>query len=159
MKIASIETFFVSRFLVVRITTDDGTEGIGESCYWSYPKAAEQTVLALGEAIKGMDPADTEHIYNYLWRYNSSFRGNGIGGAISAIDTKPSTRPKARPTDLTMCRKRLSPSDFASVVLGGVPFSWANAVAARGPKAPKRKANSAALKQNNASRERNGRAG
>ena len=41
MKIDKIETFFVSRFLVVRITADDGTQGVGESCYWSYPKAAE----------------------------------------------------------------------------------------------------------------------
>ena len=27
MKIAKIETFFVSRFLVVRITTEDGIQG------------------------------------------------------------------------------------------------------------------------------------
>ena len=35
MKIEKIETFFVSRFLVVKVTTEDGLEGIGESCYWS----------------------------------------------------------------------------------------------------------------------------
>jgi len=35
VKIEKIETFFVDRYLVVRITTDDGTQGIGESCYWS----------------------------------------------------------------------------------------------------------------------------
>ena len=86
MKIEKVETFFVSRFLVVRVTTDDGTQGIGESCYWSYPRAAEQTVLAFGEAIKGMDAGDIEHIWQYLSRYNSAFRGNSIGGALSAID-------------------------------------------------------------------------
>lgn len=86
MKIEKVETFFVSRYLVVRVTTDDGTQGIGESCYWSYPKAAEQTVLSFGEAIKGMDAGDIEHIWQYLSRYNSAFRGNSIGGAISAID-------------------------------------------------------------------------
>ena len=31
MKIAKIETFFVSRFLVARVTTEDGLQGIGES--------------------------------------------------------------------------------------------------------------------------------
>ena len=86
MQIERIETFFVSRFLIVRITTDDGTVGVGESCYWSYPKAAEQTILAFKDVLIGMDPGDTEHIWHYLWRYNSSFRGNSIGGAISAID-------------------------------------------------------------------------
>ena len=44
MKIEKVETFFVSRFLVVKVTTEDGIEGIGESCYWSYPKAAEATI-------------------------------------------------------------------------------------------------------------------
>ena len=86
MKIEKIETFFVSRFLVCRITADDGTQGIGESCYWSYPKAAEQTIHGVAGALIGMDPSDTEHIWNYIWRYNSNFRGNSIGGAVSAID-------------------------------------------------------------------------
>ena len=86
MKIARIETFFVSRFLVCRITTEDGTQGVGESCYWSYPKAAEQTLKDLAEALIGVDAGAIEHIWNYTWRYNSNFRGNSIGGAISAID-------------------------------------------------------------------------
>ena len=86
MKIEKIETFFVSRFLVVKVTTEDGLEGIGESCYWSYPKAAEATIHSFSDALIGMDSDNVEHIWNYLWRYNSAFRGNSIGGAISAID-------------------------------------------------------------------------
>lgn len=86
MKIERIETFLVNRFLVVRVTTDDGTVGVGESCYWAYPRAAEETVKILGDAIQGMDARDTEHIWNYMHRYNGSFRGNSISGAISAID-------------------------------------------------------------------------
>jgi len=86
MKIAKVETFFVSRFLVARITTEDGIEGIGESCYWSYPKAAEATIHGFSDALIGMEANDIEHIWSFLWRYNSAFRGNSIGGAISAID-------------------------------------------------------------------------
>ena len=86
MKIEKIETFFVSRFLVVKVTTEDGLEGIGESCYWSYPKAAEATIHSFSDALIGMDSDNVEHIWNNLWRYNSAFRGNSIGGAISAID-------------------------------------------------------------------------
>ncbi len=86
MKIEQIETFLVDRFLVVRVTADNGVSGVGESCYWAYPRAAQETVNILGDAIIGMDPADNEHIWNYMHRYNGSFRGNSIAGAISAID-------------------------------------------------------------------------
>ena len=86
MKIEKVETFFVSRFLVVKVTTEDGIEGIGESCYWSYPKAAEATIHGFRDELIGMDADNIEHIWSYLWRYNSAFRGNSIGGAISAID-------------------------------------------------------------------------
>ena len=86
MKIAKIETFIIERFLIVRITDENGIQGIGESCYWSYPKATEATILALKDALVGMDSRNINHIWNYLWRYNSSFRSNSISSAISAID-------------------------------------------------------------------------
>ena len=85
MRIEKIETFLVSRFLLVRITTDDGIEGIGESCYWAFPRAAEETIKGFANDLVGMDPGDTEHIWNYLHRKHS-FRGNSLAGAISAID-------------------------------------------------------------------------
>ena len=86
MKIAKIETFLVSKFLVVRITDENGIQGVGESCYWSYPKAAEATILSFEGQLVGMDSRNISHIWNYLWRYNSSFRGNSLSSAISAID-------------------------------------------------------------------------
>ena len=49
MKIEKVETFLVSHFLVVRITADDGTEGVGESSYWAFPKAAEETAPKAAE--------------------------------------------------------------------------------------------------------------
>ena len=86
MKIAKIETFIISRFLVVRVTDENGIQGIGESCYWSYPKSTEATILSFKDSLIGMDSRNTNHIWNYLWRYNSSFRSNSISSAISAID-------------------------------------------------------------------------
>jgi galactonate dehydratase len=85
LKIAQVETFLVSRYLIVRITTEDGTQGIGESSYWAFPRAAEETVKVFAGDIIGMDARDNEHIWNYLHR-KYSFRGNSIAGAISAID-------------------------------------------------------------------------
>ena len=66
MKIAKIETFIIERFLIVRITDENGIQGIGESCYWSYPKATEATILALKDALVGMDSRNINHIWNYL---------------------------------------------------------------------------------------------
>jgi galactonate dehydratase len=89
MKIDKVETFFVSRFLLCRITTQDGTQGVGESCYWSYPKAAQETIHGLADALIGLDAGDIEHIWNYVWRYNSNFRGNSIGGATQVGHGSP----------------------------------------------------------------------
>ncbi len=85
MKIEKLETFLISHFLVIRITTDDGTEGVGESSYWAFPKATKETIESLAPNLVGMDPGDTEHIWNYLHRKHS-FRGNSLSAAISAID-------------------------------------------------------------------------
>ena len=86
MKIANIETFLVSNFLIVRITDENGIQGIGESCYWSYPKSVEETILGFKDILIGIDSRNIEHIWNLLWRNNSSFRGNSLSSAISAID-------------------------------------------------------------------------
>ena len=86
MKIAKIETFLISGFLVIRITDENGIQGIGESCYWSYPKATLETLEVFKNALIGMEARNINHIWNFLWRYNSSFRSNSIGAAISSID-------------------------------------------------------------------------
>ncbi len=86
MKIAKIETFLISGFLIIRITDDNGIQGVGESCYWSYPKATLETLEVFKNELIGMEARDINHIWNFLWRYNSSFRSNSIGAAISSID-------------------------------------------------------------------------
>ena len=86
MKIQSIETFLVERFVIVRITTDTGIQGIGEATFWAIPKASEAAVNAFKDDLIGMDPGDVDFIWNYLHR-KYSFRGGGaIAAAISAID-------------------------------------------------------------------------
>ena len=71
---------------IVRITDENGIQGIGESCYWSYPKSAEETILGFKDTLIGIDSRNIEHIWNLLWRNNSCFRGNSLSSAISAID-------------------------------------------------------------------------
>ena len=85
MKIENVETFLVDRFLIVRITTEDGIQGIGESTFWAFPKAAEEIIKGFTPDILGKDASDIDFIWNYLHR-KFSFRGNAISAAISAID-------------------------------------------------------------------------
>ena len=41
MKIEKIETWTVSKWLVVRVTCEDGIYGVGEGNFWSYADATE----------------------------------------------------------------------------------------------------------------------
>ena len=124
MRIEKIETFLVSRFLLVRITTDDGTEGIGESCYWAFPRATEETIKGFVDDLVGMDPRDTEHIWNYLHRKHS-FRSNSLAGAISAIDIAlwdiKGKRLQAPVWDLLGGRARRKVRAISLGVSGGTP--------------------------------------
>jgi len=85
VRIEKVETFIVEAYLLVRITTEDGIQGIGESTYWAYPRATEETVKAMAVDLVGMDAGAIEHIWNWLYRHKG-FRGPNLSSAISAID-------------------------------------------------------------------------
>ena len=85
MRIEKFETFVVDTFLFVRITTDDGTQGIGESTFWSFPFASEAIIKAFEADLTGQDPLRIEHHWNAMYR-KYSFRGGALAGAIGAID-------------------------------------------------------------------------
>ena len=40
MKITSAETYPVDRFLFIKVQTDEGITGMGESCAWGHLEAA-----------------------------------------------------------------------------------------------------------------------
>lgn len=73
------------RWLTLRITTDDGTQGVGEGTFWGYAGAAQDIADAIGRDLIGEDPANIEHIWNAAYR-KYSFRSAAIVSAISAID-------------------------------------------------------------------------
>ncbi|MDX1746415.1 MAG: mandelate racemase/muconate lactonizing enzyme family protein, partial [Halobacteriales archaeon] len=85
MEITDVETIYADRYLFVRIHTDEGITGLGESGIWGYLEASEGAVEAFARYLIGQDPLDIEHHWNYLYR-NAHFRGNAIMGALSAID-------------------------------------------------------------------------
>lgn len=86
MLIEAVEVFPAEGALYVRITTDDGTSGVGESTYFVWPAAAAVIAESFGPRLQGSDPFDTERLWLEMYRA-ASFRGMAVVGAISAIDT------------------------------------------------------------------------
>ena len=85
MKITAVEAIPVDRYLFVRVQTDEGLTGVGESGAWGYLEASEAAIVKFGRYLVGQDPLRIEHHWQYMYRF-SHFRGAAIMGAISALD-------------------------------------------------------------------------
>jgi galactonate dehydratase len=84
-RIEGIESLPMGGGYYVRITTDDGLVGVGQSAAWGYPMAVDQIVQMFAQYLVGQDPLRIEHHWQYLYRM-APFRGNVVSGAVSAID-------------------------------------------------------------------------
>ena len=85
MKITKVEPLLLDRFLYVRISTDAGITGIGESGTWGQLEASAASIAKYGDYLVGKDPFPIEHHWNVMLRANH-FTGGAITGAVSAID-------------------------------------------------------------------------
>ena len=85
MKITKVEPLLLDRFLYVRISTDAGITGIGESGTWGQLEASAASIAKYGDYLIGRDPFPIEHHWNVMLRANH-FTGGAITGAVSAID-------------------------------------------------------------------------
>ena len=85
MKIDKIESFFIGNGYVVRIWTDTGLNGIGQTACWGYPEAVEKIVSTFEKYLIGQNPLRIEHHWQYLYRMGP-FKGTALSGAISAVD-------------------------------------------------------------------------
>jgi len=86
MKITSVETYPVDRFLFIKVHTDEGITGIGESGAWGHLEASAAAIEnKFAPYLVGKDPLLIEHHWQNMYR-SSHFRGAAIMGGISAID-------------------------------------------------------------------------
>jgi len=85
MEIEDVELVFADQYLFVRIHTDEGITGLGESGTWGYLEASAGAIEAFKRYLVGRDPLRIEHHWQYIYR-NCHFRGAAIMGALSAID-------------------------------------------------------------------------
>lgn len=87
MKIAQIEQFFPrQRMRLVKVTTDNGLVGWGETTLEGKPKSTWAAVEELAEYFVGKDPLRIEHHWQHVYR-SAFFRGgNVLMSALSGID-------------------------------------------------------------------------
>ena len=85
MKIDKIESFFIRNGYVIRIHTDTGISGVGQTACWGYLEAVDSIIETFKKYLIGQNPLRIEHHWQYLYRMGP-FRGTALSGAISAID-------------------------------------------------------------------------
>ncbi|MFB6173106.1 MAG: galactonate dehydratase [Halobacteriales archaeon] len=85
MEITEIEPILADRYLFVRVHTDEGIVGLGESGTWGFLEASAGALETFERYLVGKDPLEIEHHWQSLYR-NAHFRGAAIMGALSAID-------------------------------------------------------------------------
>jgi galactonate dehydratase len=85
MKITELEILPIDRYLFLKIHTDAGITGLGESGTWGYLEASAAVMEGYKDYLIGKDPLLIEHHWQNLYRC-THFRGAAIMGAISAID-------------------------------------------------------------------------
>jgi galactonate dehydratase len=87
MKITRIDQFFPRRRMrLVRITTDTGLVGWGETTLEGKPKSTSAAVEELADYLIGKDPLRIEHHWQHIYR-SAFFRGgNVLMSALSGID-------------------------------------------------------------------------
>jgi galactonate dehydratase len=84
-RIAKVEVFTAGMSCFVRLTTEDGIQGVGESTAFAYPNAVAEVIRNFEPFLIGADAHDVEQ--NWLKMYRAlGWRGLMLGGAISAID-------------------------------------------------------------------------
>src|SRR4051794_6183018 len=85
MKVAEVESLVVGGGQFVRITTDSGLVGLGQTACWGYPRAVHEIVQTFRQYLIGQDPLRIEHHWQYHYRMGP-FRGSVLSGAVSAVD-------------------------------------------------------------------------
>ena len=85
MKITDIKLIPVNKFLFVKVYTDEGITGIGESGDWGFLESSGEVIKSFREYLIGQDPLRIEHHWQYMYRC-FHFRGAAVMGALSAID-------------------------------------------------------------------------
>ena len=89
MKIENVDSVLAGNSHIVRIVTDTGIEGIGQSACWGYMEATDSVISSFREYLLGKDPLQIDHHWQYLYRMGP-FRGSILTACL--LYTSPSPR-------------------------------------------------------------------
>src|SRR5205814_2306015 len=67
MKIAEVESLLLGGAHFVRITTDRGLVGLGQSGCWAYPEAVDAVVHTFAGYLIGQDPRQIERHWQHVY--------------------------------------------------------------------------------------------
>lgn len=84
-KIEKVETILWSRWLLIKIHSEDGYVGVGEGGVHGWQRPTKTMIDVMSDYLVGKDPNLIEHHYQWLYR-SSHFMGSVVQGALSAID-------------------------------------------------------------------------
>ena len=84
-KIEQVESIRIGDSYLVRIRTESGLTGLGQTACWGYPEAVQQIVERFASYLVGQDPFRIEHHWQANYR-TGPFRGSALSGAVSAVD-------------------------------------------------------------------------
>lgn len=85
MRIEEVESLVAGTAHFVRVHSDTGHSGLGQSACWAYPGAVDAVVRTFREYLVGKDPNRIEHHWHQMYRMGP-FRGSILGAAVSAVD-------------------------------------------------------------------------
>lgn len=85
MRIETVDSIVLGDVHLVRITTDGGLVGLGQSACWAYPAAVDAVIDTFRGYLVGQDPRRIEHHWHHLYRMGP-FRGSVLSAAVAAVD-------------------------------------------------------------------------
>ena len=68
MKITDVKVVPVNKFLFVKVMTDEGITGLGESGDWGFLESSAEVINSFREYLIGQDPLRIEHHWQYMYR-------------------------------------------------------------------------------------------
>ena len=86
MRIAEVESLLLRGAHFVRITTEQGQVGLGQSACWAYPEAVDAIIPSFRAYLVGKDPRQIERHWQHLYGMGP-FRGSVLSGAVSATNS------------------------------------------------------------------------
>lgn len=90
MRIAAVETVLVDggrrNWVFVRLTTDDGLDGLGEATLEGRAEAAAACVRELERTLVGADPSRIQHLWQAVYRHAFYRGGPAMMSALSGVE-------------------------------------------------------------------------